>query len=473
MHRFIISKMSQFSTCFNKRLSFILRVASCLASTPMNPPNGYIENIVKKFLPGNLTIGEHRTGRLYVHAVMGMGFFGVFLFFIDLVLDIAPVAFLCLSLTVGSFIYLSLFRKGYSALSKTLAHLHVLLVILAITILFAEQVFVWTFIIPLTVSSMVVFTKKENNYSWVIIVCSLLSIPAYLLLYQDESQVQLHTPITHVIWLINLTGSLIFSCYIVYTLIRLNEINQKGLKESRDEIARQNKIMLGSIRTRDKLLSMMSHDVRGDIGKTIGVVDVIEQMSLSEEDKANLLHNLKLDAVKTLATLDNMLQWTRTQQDELNIHPEEYSVDRMISQLLSNNDSALAAKNIYVKIAIPVKLTLMVDVNMIDSVFRNLLGNAIKFTPVQGVISISAVDLNEHIEFTIQDSGVGMTPEQIDNIMKGVQFTTRGTNREKGRGFGMVLVTEFLAKHKSKLHIESTPGQGTCFTFQLPAAPKI
>jgi signal transduction histidine kinase len=202
------------------------------------------------------------------------------------------------------------------------------------------------------------------------------------------------------------------------------------------------------------------------------VVDVIEQMSLSEEDKANLLHNLKLDAVKTLATLDNMLQWTRTQQDELHIHPEEYSVDRMISQLLSNNDSALAAKNIYVKIAIPVKLTLMVDVNMIDSVFRNLLGNAIKFTPVQGVISISAVDLKEHIEFTIQDSGVGMTPEQIDNIMKGVQFTTRGTNREKGRGFGMVLVTEFLAKHKSKLHIESTPGQGTCFTFQLPAAPK-
>ncbi|MFN5296624.1 MAG: sensor histidine kinase, partial [Flavobacteriales bacterium] len=252
----------------------------------------------------------------------------------------------------------------------------------------------------------------------------------------------------------------------------LNDINQRALKESRDEIARQNKIMLGSVRTRDKLLSMMSHDIRGDIGKTIGVVDVIEQVSMSEEDKANLLSNLKLDAEKTLATLDNMLQWTRTQQDELNLNPEVYEVDRMLSQLLSNSDSALAAKNIYVKLSIPVKLKLLVDINMIDSVFRNLLGNAIKFTPVQGVITISAIDLNEHIEFSIQDSGVGMTQEQIDNIVKGVQFTTRGTNREKGRGFGMVLVTEFLAKHKAKLQIESTPGNGTRFTFQLPAAPK-
>jgi signal transduction histidine kinase len=438
----------------------------------MNRLNQFLENSANRFLPGNLTIGEHRTGRLYVHTVIGMGAFGLFLFCVDLMLNIAPVALMCLTLPLGAFIYLQLFKKGHSALSKTLAHLHVLLVIFAITIFYTEQVFVWTFLIPLTISSLVVFTKKEIKYSVAIIVSSVLSLPAYLVLHSDESQILLHSPIIHIIWFINLTGSLLFSCYIVYTLIRLNDINQKALKESRDEIARQNKIMLGSMRTRDKLLSMMSHDIRGDIGKTIGVVDVIEQVSMSEEDKANLLNNLKLDAVKTLATLDNMLQWTRTQQDELNIHPEVYEVDRLLSQLLSNNDSSLAAKNIYVKLSIPVKLKLMVDINMIDSVFRNLLGNAIKFTPVQGVISIHAVDLNEHIEFSIQDSGVGMTQEQIDNITKGVQFTTRGTNREKGRGFGMVLVTEFLAKHKAKLQIESTPGNGTRFTFQLPAAPK-
>jgi signal transduction histidine kinase len=200
-------------------------------------------------------------------------------------------------------------------------------------------------------------------------------------------------------------------------------------------------------------------------------VDVIEQMPLSKEDQSTLLHNLKIDATKTLETLDNMLQWTRTQQDELNVNFAPYEVDRLISQQLSNHDYALNSKNQLVHLNIPTKLVIFVDQNMIDSVFRNLISNAIKFTPVGGIISISAIDQGNKIEFAIQDSGVGMSQEQIDNILKGVQFTTRGTNREKGRGFGMVLVTEFLAKHKAQLSIESTIGKGTLFTFSLPKPP--
>jgi len=292
-----------------------------------------------------------------------------------------------------------------------------------------------------------------------------------LILHDDAQHVKLIDSSIHLYWIINLSGSLLFSLYIVFTVIRLNQSILEELKAKNQENARQNKIMLGSIRTRDKLLSMMSHDIRGDIGKTIGVVDVIEQMALSQEDQANLLNSLKKDAIKTLETLDNMLQWTRTQQDELNIKQEVCLVDRLISMLLSNNDYALSSKNITVQLDIPGKLTIWADTNMIDSIFRNLLGNAIKFTPVGGIISITATEIEHEIEFCIQDSGVGMNQEQIDNILKGVQFTTRGTNREKGRGFGMVLVSEFLTKHKSTLHIESTLGKGTRFTFKLPTPP--
>jgi K+-sensing histidine kinase KdpD len=216
---------------------------------------------------------------------------------------------------------------------------------------------------------------------------------------------------------------------------------------------------------------MMSHDVRGDIGKTIGVVDVIEQMSLSKEDQASLLHNLKIDACKTLETLDNMLQWTRTQNDELHVDLKPYSVDRLISLLLSNNEFALTTKRIKMQLDVPSKLQIYVDHNMIDCVFRNLLGNAIKFTPVSGFINISAKEIENEIEFSIEDSGVGMTESQIEDIKKGVQFTTRGTNREKGRGFGMVLINEFLHKQKSALHISSTLGKGSIFSFRLPKPP--
>ena len=434
----------------------------------MHSPQLRLERLADRFLPGGSSVNGVKTQRLFALLLIGMGIFTSLLCIIDLIIGFLPVALFCASLAIGCPIYLYLFRTGYGTMSKLFVHLHVLAVILGLTVIYSELVFGWAFVIPLALSSMVVFSTNERKYSLLIILACLISLPLYLLFHDDANHVQLIDQDIHLYWIINLSGSLLFSLYIVYTVIRLNRSIMDELKSKNEENARQNKIMLGSIRTRDKLLSMMSHDVRGDIGKTIGVVDVIEQMNLSKEDQSTLLHNLKIDATKTLETLDNMLQWTRTQQDELNVNSEVYEVDRLISMLLSNHDYALTSKNIKVQLNIPGKLSIWVDSNMIDSVFRNLLGNAIKFTPIGGIISIAATTHEGEIEFCIQDSGVGMTSEQIDNIVKGVQFTTRGTNREKGRGFGMVLVTEFLAKHKSTLHIESTLGKGTRFCFRLP-----
>ena len=427
-----------------------------------------LEKLADRLIPENLSVNQIKTARLYALLLIGMGVFGTILFLIDIVIGFLPVAIMSLSLAVGCPIYLRLFRKGFAITSKVIVHLHVLSVIMGITVIYSEHIFAWAFLIPLALSSLVIFNAREKKYSTFIILVCFISLPLYLLLHEDSSHVQLVDHGIHIYWIINLSGALLFSLYIVFTVIRLNQSILEELKAKNAENDRQNRIMLGSIRTRDKLLSMMSHDIRGDIGKTIGVVDVIEQMPLSQEDQANLLHSLKMDATKTLETLDNMLQWTRTQQDELNVHFVPYEVDRLISQQLSNHDYALNAKSQIVHLNIPGKLVIHVDHNMIDSVFRNLLANAIKFTPIEGVISISAKVNDSMIEFSVQDSGVGMTTEQIDNITKGVQFTTRGTNREKGRGFGMVLVTEFLAKHKSTLHIESNPGKGTRFSFQLP-----
>jgi len=400
--------------------------------------------------------------------VVAMALTGLFVFVLDLFLYFEEVAMLCLSLSVGSIVSLWLFKNGHTLVAKLISHLHVLVVIFIITVLYSEHVFVWSYLIPVAISALVVFAKRERFFSYLVISITLLSVPVYLLVHENSNNEILHEPIIHAIWIANLIGSLFFSVLIVSTLVRLNASITWQLRAKSEENDRQNKIMLGSIRTRDKLLSMMSHDVRGDIGKTIGVVDVIEQMSLSKEDQANLLHSLKLDAVKTLETLDNMLEWTRTQQDELNVNMQPYAVDQLLSQLLSSFDYSLNSKRIKVQLNVPGNLFILADHNMIESVFRNLLGNAIKFTPIGGVISISAKPIETRLEFTIQDSGIGMTAEQLDNITRGVQFTTRGTNREKGRGFGMVLVNEFLAKHKTTLSIDSTLGKGTRFSFHLP-----
>lgn len=434
-----------------------------MSKTPYN-----LERQADRFMPPNAGMNDLKPNRLFVLMVIGMGLTGLFVFVLDLFLYFQEVAMLCLSLAVGSIFSLWLFKNGHTLVAKLITHLHVLVVIFIITVLYSEHVFVWAFLIPVTISALVVFAQRERFFSYLVIALTLLSIPLYILVHENSNNEILHQPIVHAIWIANLIGSLLFSMLIVTTLVRLNASITEQLQAKSVENDRQNKIMLGSIRTRDKLLSMMSHDVRGDIGKTIGVVDVIEQMSLSKEDQANLLHSLKLDAIKTLETLDNMLQWTRTQQDELNVNMQPYAVDRLLSQLLSSFDYALNTKRISVQLNVPGNLSILADHNMIESVFRNLLGNAIKFTPIGGVISLSAKAVETSLEFTIQDSGIGMTAEQIDNITRGIQFTTRGTNREKGRGFGMVLVNEFLGKHKSPLTIDSTLGKGTRFMFHLP-----
>ena len=427
-----------------------------------------LERLTDKFMPEGVSFSELKIERLWISVIFLSAFFASLFVLLDAFVVVGPAATLCATVTAASPLYLWLFKKGYRAGSKLFLHLHVIVALFIITIIYTEEGYAWTFMIPVLMSSLLIFTPRQRVHSIIIVALTFAFLPTYLAIRHLFPPMEFNEASMHSFKILNLTGSLSFCAIILKTINGANELIQHQLTRQIEENARQNKIMLGSIRTRDKLLSMMSHDVRGDIGKTIGVVDVIQQMDLGKEDQATLLNNLKIDAVKTLETLDNMLQWTRTQQDELNIHLQPCEVDRLISQLLSNHDFAINTKRINIRLNVPGRLVISADRNMIDSILRNLLGNAIKFTPIGGIISISVKQHENMIEFSVQDSGVGMSAEQIDNIVKGVQFTTRGTNREKGRGFGMVLVNDFLAKHKSALHIESTIGKGTRFSFSLP-----
>lgn len=419
-------------------------------------------------MPEGVSLQDVTTERLWIYILFGMGGFAFIFVPLNFIIHVGPAAWLCGTLTLATPVYLLIFKSGYRGLSKLIAHLHVILVLFFITLLYTEEGNAWTFMLPIAMGALMIFTAKQRVFSFIIIIVSFLFLPTYILIKQFIPPMEFSEISMNTFKILNLSGAMSFSLIIILTNTYLNRSLQKQLRLQLEENSIQNKIMLGSIRTRDKLLSMMSHDVRGDIGKTIGVVDVIEQMSMSKEDQASLLHNLKNDARKTLETLDNMLQWTRTQNDELNVSPEVYAVDRLLSKLLSTNEFSLNTKRINIQVNVPVNLKVLADINMIDCVFRNLLGNAIKFTPVGGRISIGAMESEDSVDFLIQDSGVGMTQEQSEDIKKGVQFTTRGTNREKGRGFGMVLINEFLAKHKSELIVKSTPGKGSTFSFSLP-----
>ncbi|MFM7725280.1 MAG: hypothetical protein ACKO7B_01135, partial [Flavobacteriales bacterium] len=267
-----------------------------------------LDHFADKFMPARVSFSELKIERLWIIIMFVAAIFASLFTFVNFFVIVGPAAQLCGSVTVLSPLYIWLFKKGYRIGSKLFLHLHVILILFILTILYTEDGYAWTFLVPVVMSSLIIFTREQRKYSYIILFLSFIFLPIYMGFRAHFTPLEFNEESMTTFKILNLTGSLLFCSIIINALGRINESTLRQLRVQIDENIKQNKIMLGSIRTRDKLLSMMSHDVRGDIGKTIGVVDIIQQMDLGKEDQANLLNNLKIDAVKTLETLDNMLQ---------------------------------------------------------------------------------------------------------------------------------------------------------------------
>ena len=140
----------------------------------------------------------------------------------------------------------------------------------------------------------------------------------------------------------------------------------------------------------------------------------------------------------------------------------------MIDEVMQQLRLQAELKNIRIKTKVSKDLFIYADSDMVKLVIRNILSNAIKFTPNDGAVSIGTNAVHAYVEIFIEDSGEGMDAEALDKIRNNDYFTTRGTANEQGTGLGLMLCKEFLEKNKGQLHIESTKGKGSIFSFTLP-----
>jgi signal transduction histidine kinase len=162
------------------------------------------------------------------------------------------------------------------------------------------------------------------------------------------------------------------------------------------------------------------------------------------------------------------------QTKAINFHPEVLNVHSKIIESIDLLEGAYTKKNIEITVVANNKIQIFADANMFSTVFRNILANAIKFTPENGIISIHTVKKEGFCEISVQDSGVGITEENIQKIFRiDSNHSTLGTNGEKGTGLGLVLCKEFIEKHNGKIWVESVEGQGSHFTFTLPLKDQI
>ncbi len=251
--------------------------------------------------------------------------------------------------------------------------------------------------------------------------------------------------------------------------------NHVALAYAKNEIAEQAEQIRRINRTKDRLYSVIAHDIKSPFANISMLISTLAEgyIDAGSEEYEEILQNINSSTQETYTLLLNLLQWTRSQTGDLEIAPEPISVGELVVSTFRFLDPHATRKEIALEHDIQEGITVEADQNMMKSVMQNLVNNAIKFTRTGGKIKISARKSDHKILIDITDNGIGIPKANIKKLFVDEgQVTTRGTNDEKGSGLGLLLVKEFVQRNHGQISVSSDEGKGTTFTLSFPSKEK-
>lgn len=238
------------------------------------------------------------------------------------------------------------------------------------------------------------------------------------------------------------------------------------------EIKRYQNQLSELIATKDKIFSVIAHDLRTPFTSIIGFTDLLldNYNKFDEARIRKILEYINLSAKPTLDVLTNLLNWVNVQTGQLTFNPEIFSLKELVREVIEIMTPAASIKNIdlvYDKVG---EYEVSADINMLKSVLQNLIGNAIKFSWEGGAVEVLARRKADFIEIEVADDGMGMDDQRKTALFSvDSQLSTTGTQGEKGSGLGLILCKEFVERHGGNIRVESEPGNGCSFLFTIPA----
>ncbi len=255
-------------------------------------------------------------------------------------------------------------------------------------------------------------------------------------------------------------------------LIKTNEL----LKKREIELSKQAEELKISNANKDRLFSIIAHDLRSPFTALLGLTNMLNEMidDFTLEEIKEMVTSLDSSARGLYKLLENLLNWSRLQLGTFKIKPKKINLYFIALNVKEYLENPASQKNIEIKVQIPDDLTAYADENTVESIIRNLVNNSIKFTNPGGTITIKAKHLNnDYVEVTIEDTGIGMSEDILSNLFKIDKKVSRpGTNSEPGTGLGLILVKEFVERNKGTIRVESKVNVGSKFIFTLPAKEK-
>ncbi|SHF80855.1 two-component system, unclassified family, sensor histidine kinase and response regulator [Fodinibius roseus] len=246
-----------------------------------------------------------------------------------------------------------------------------------------------------------------------------------------------------------------------------------SLKNARDRIIRQREKLQQLSKTREKLYSIIAHDLKGALFGISGLAEVVDHklrdQPVDEETKDNIKrvsHSLTV----ANSILENLLAWARLQTDKLKMNPETFSLSEEIDKNVQLLQTLARQKQVEIQLELDNEnITVEADKQMLSTIIRNLLANAIKFSSAGDKVILEVTSTDSRIRLSVQDEGVGMPAEVQEHIFNPDDRPKRpGTDKESGTGLGLLLCKEFIEAHNGEIRVESEVGQGTDFQFVIP-----
>jgi signal transduction histidine kinase len=242
---------------------------------------------------------------------------------------------------------------------------------------------------------------------------------------------------------------------------------QIEIKQSREKLLELNA-------TKDKFFKIIAHDLRNPFLGINGIAGLMEAelIKSNNQNSTQLLEftqMIRTSSKQSFDLLENLLQWAVSQTGDISVSPTNISVQELLSNSISEVRVNAFKKSIIIEKEQVSDDIVCADVSLSSTILRNLLTNAIKFTKANGKIILSTKKIEDFLEISITDTGVGIDPLKLNRIFKiDSKFSCLGTEKEKGTGLGLILCKEFVEKQGGKIWIESELGKGSTFTFTLP-----
>jgi len=327
-------------------------------------------------------------------------------------------------------------------------------------------------VLPLFIIAIIVFTAiSDPKYHLLYLALSVGNV--LLLFFLEQSSfgtniIQYHDKISHDL---DITYTLIIAVISIFLFAKF--IKNSFYKEQ-EIIVSQKKELEQLNATKDKFFSIIAHDLRGPFNGIMGLSKIMadDSIDMSKEELQDLASKLSSSASSTYRLLENLLNWAKLKQGHIPYEPKKIHLKSFASKHLEVMQDIADVKNLKTANKIPNDIEVYADEYMLQTIIRNFILNAIKFTQVGGEVKIDANKKTEsQVEISIIDNGIGMDQKTIDSIFSiGNQVRRRGTENEPSSGLGLLLCKEFIEQHNGEISIKSKPGEGSTFSFTIRMA---